>query len=276
MKEDFEYLPLENPHGGKSIIAWDLAQWERGKDPRRPLRLEVAIPLLDQTPTGMPQGSETDELADLNRRLVRLVRRHTGARLAMRVTGVGADVHVFYVPAKVGLVRRQATPAKLEPLLARFGNNAGREVEVSWHDDPEWSRLLGIFRSHDPKQFHTDRALVLHMWKARDAIMEKRSVAHRSFFEDRDQCRAFLKDARQRRYKPEGGPKKSDKADGGEWTVVVERVEPTIGVWHIHPVALEVKELAERHGGTYDGWETELIPRTDPVPLVPPGGAKLG
>jgi len=100
-----------------------------------------------------------------------------------------------------------------------------------------------------------------------DAIHERRIVAHRAYFAQREQCRDFLQEVRKLRFKADGGPK---ALPDGRFVAVVERLEPTLTTWHLHPVVLSVKALVVQNGGTYDGWETELIPSLTPPPLVGP------
>ena len=264
-KDEIEQQPLNLPGGGKALIDWCRPLWLHGANPRRPLRLEVAATVLNPGPTGMPEGPELTPLENLEFKLTRLLTRRVKCDHVMTVTGASERVYVFYLAAHVGLLRKRSTREVLDPLLARLSETEGRPLRVAWFDDPAWSRLLGVFSAHDPAQWKTDRALLIHMAKARDAVHARRIVAHRAFFTERDACRDFLRDVRRLKFKSDGGPK--DTADG-KLVVLVERLEPTIATWHLHPVVLSVKALVLEHGGTYDGWETELIPSLEPPPLT--------
>ncbi len=270
----FEQHPLDAVDGGpRSLMEWNSELWMDGVDPRRPLRLDVSFDLREPTPNGLPVGAESTYLRDLYPRLASFIRRKTSAKYAMRLSRGGRQEHVFYAPAKSGLLSRKDPLTALGGALPKFGaNNGGYSMGVAVVDDPDWSRLMGIFSVYDPAQWHADRQLLIAMMKQRDAVMAKRPVAHKAHFAEREGCRLFLQAARKERFKSEGGPKKTKHG----WTATVVRREQAVATWHIHPVVLMVKALASSAGGTYDGWEAELVARKDPVPLAPPGGIKVG
>lgn len=267
-KEDTELLPKDLPGGGKALIAWNRAQWIHGADPRRPLALEVRVAVREPGPTGMPEGRELKSLEDLERQLLRAAGRRR-AEHALTITGAGERTWVWYLPARVGLLRRQDPREALTEALRRIERGADRELAISWKEDPEWSRLLGIFPAHDPEQWALDNAMMVHMAQQRDAIHARRQVFHRVFFTAHDACPAFLREIRRLKLKSQGGPKEQPD---GRWLVTLARIEPTVAVWHLHPVVLQIKAVAQAHGGSYDGWETDLVPSKVPPPLVPPRG----
>lgn len=271
MATPFELTPHDRPGGGKSIIAFDAYLWADGADARRPLRVEVTGPLNDPNAAGLAHGTELGDLTALQEQLDRLMRRRAKARYAMRVTGEGKQTSIFYVAASLGLVRKRDPREALPKAITRFSESIGRELTVTFHDDPGWSRLLEIYSAHDPDQWSADRQMLIQMAKKSDAIHARRPVAHRVFFPDRDACRDFLRDIRKLKFKGEGGPKKAGSGDPGEFVLVVVRPEPTIATFHLHPVVLSVKAAASQRGGVYDGWEVELIPSLQPPPLMPPG-----
>lgn len=276
MKDEFEVHAVDLKGGGRSVIAWSLAHWKAGADAARPLRLEVRARLAQPNAAGMPDDEEGDRLTRLQDKLPGVLKRKAKAKYAMRVAGEGEVVHVFYAPRTVGLLGKRDVLEVVRPLVDKLAGEFDLALDASAHEDAQWSRLLTIFPSRDPEQYHTDRHVVLQMAKQRDALGAPRTVAHRAHFPDREGCREFFKDARKLKFKSEGGPRKAGADDPGAFTGVVLRKEPNIMTGHIHVVALTVKGLVEQHGGTYEGWEPELVKRTDPEPLAPPGGFKVG
>jgi len=262
----FEQQPIDNPGGGRTLLEWNSELWMDGCDRKRPLRVEVLWKLPNST-TGLPEGADVKRVEDATGRLEGIVKRRAGGRYALRVTGDGQQEHVFYIPAKTGLVLKKDPRAGIEQAARKLGDSTGYPVEeVRFVEDPEWTRLLGIYERHDPEQWHSDRALMIHMIKQRDAVLARRAVHHKAVFPDRDSCRTFLQAARKERFKSEGGPKETD--DG--WIGRVVRKEAGVATWVIHPVVLVLKRLAEDAGGEYDGWSAEVIKRKDPEPLTAP------
>ncbi|PIE20867.1 MAG: hypothetical protein CSA66_00380 [Proteobacteria bacterium] len=269
-KDEIELQPVKLPGGGRSIIGFSRPLWLHGADPKRPLRLEVTVDVEAPDAQGMPEGAEADQLDDLEFLLVKAAKKARGEH-AMKVTGAARVVHVFYLPAKVGAVRKRDPRQVVTPAVEAAGAKLGRALSVEWTDDPQWRRLLGIFSAHDPAQWQQDRALMIHMAKANDAIHARRQVGHRVYFDARERCAAFLREARQQlKLRANGGPKRAPAGAPGKLLVTLERLEPTVAVWHLHPVVLSIKAIAAKHGGVYDGWETELIPSLVPPPLTPP------
>lgn len=266
-KEETELLPQNLPGGGKAIIEWCRPLWLHGADARRPLRLEVTATVASPDPLGMPEGADLTAMDNVAFRLGKAL--PGAAEHVMTVTGASARTWVYYLKPRVGVLKKQDAREALRPALDKVVAASELPVRVSWADDPGWSRLLAIFPAHDPEQWKADQALLIHMAKQRDAIHARRMVGHRAFFPDREGCRAFLREARKLKFKPDGGPK---EAANGEVCGLVERLEPTIATWHLHPVVLSVKALVLEHGGRYHGWETDLIESLEPPPLVPPMG----
>ena len=268
MREPFEAVPLDLPGGGKSIIEFDVDLWSRGAQPRRPLRVDVTTELREPNAAGLVQGTDVGDLKLLQERLEVFMKRRASAVYAMRVTGERRQTSVFYVAASLGVLRRRDPREVLEPAISKFGAASGRELVATFHDDPEWSRLLSVYAAHDPAQWAADRQLLTHLAKQRDAIHARRAVAHRLFFPGRDAGRDFLREVRKLRFRGEGGPKPAAVGEPGAFVLVVVRTEPTLATWHLHPVVLIVKAAALKHGGVYEGWETELVPSLEPPPLT--------
>ncbi|TNF25196.1 MAG: DUF695 domain-containing protein [Deltaproteobacteria bacterium] len=264
-KEETELLPQNLPGGGKAIVEWCRPLWLHGADARRSLRLEVTATVASPDSLGMPEGPELTVLDNLAFRVEKAL--PGGAEHVMTVTGAGKRTWVYYLKARVGVLKKQDAREAVGPALAKLAAASELPIQVTWADDPEWSRLLGIFPAYDPAQWKADQALLIHMAKQRDAIHARRVVAHRAFFPDRESCRTFLREVRKLKFKADGGPK---EAANGEIYGLVERLEPTIATWHLHPVVLSVKAVVVESGGRYHGWETELIESLEPPPLTPP------
>lgn len=268
-KDETEQQPVNLPGGGRSIIDWCRPMWMSAPDAKRPLRLEVTVAVDAPDAQGMAEGDEVTALDDVGFLLEKAVRSAGGGEHVMTVRGSGEQVFVFYLRAQAGLLKKRSAKEVLEPQIAKIGGRVGRDLRVAWFDDPSWSRLIDIYPAHDPARWKADRALLVHMAKARDAIHGRRAVIHRATFAEREQCRQFLQGVRKLKFKPDGGPRQTAS---GKFVAILERVEPTIATWHLHPVVLSVKALAVEAGGTYDGWETDLIESLEPPPLTAPRG----
>lgn len=266
-KDEIEQHPLQLPGGKKSLIEFSRRLFLDGPDPRRPLRAEVTIALRSPGPTGMPEGADAVELDNVAYLALKQLTGRGRGEHALTVTGAGARVLICYLPERVGLLRKRDPREVLTPALERIGREAGRELAVTFVHEPGWDRLLGIYPAHDPAQWQLDRALLMHMIKAGDAVHARREVAHKIYFPSRDASRDFLRQVRRLKLESRGAPRQLSE---DRWVVMVSRLEPTLVTWHLHPVVLNVKAAAAAHGGTYDGWEAELVPSLVPPPLTGP------
>ncbi len=271
-KDDIELQPLDLPGGGKSLITWSRPLWLAGADPKRPIRLEVVAPIRAPNAKGMAEEGEAMMLGNIDHKLEALVVKKFKGAYAMRIEGGGKHLHIFYLPERVGLVRKRETREALPDAIAAVGAEFGWELKTTFEDDPGWSRLLALFSSHDPNQWLHDRGMMVAMAKANDAIHGRRQVIHKAYFNAREDARDFLRNVRKLRFKPKGGPRDAKPGKPGKLLVVLERSEPTIATWHLHATVLSVKELVIAHNGTYDDWECDFIENIVPPPLTAPRG----
>lgn len=268
-KEEIEQQPLDLNGGGKAILEWNRTLWLHGPDKKRPTRVEVTVTRRAAGPIVLAEGFEQTELDNCAFRVAQVLKKG-GAEHVMSILSATERTDVYYLRGRVGLVGKRAAREALEEPLAKAMAGATLPVRAEWFDDPGWERLLGVFPGYDPAQWKADRQLMVHLIKAGDAVHTRRVVAHRVYFHERDHARDFLREIRKLRFKADGGPK-DDPA--GRVVVLLERLEPTIATWHLHPVVLAVKAVVAQFGGVYHGWEVELVPSKVPPPLLgpPPG-----
>ena len=248
---------MERHDGPPMFVAWNVEAWHDAPDKKKPLRLEVDVPVLTSKGNGMPQASELADLAKIQEKLVPNVERKVNARYVMRFTGAGRQRHVFYTPQAIGLLRKKDVVEHLAPTLGVFSHGWERTFTSQAADDPEWTALKDVFPSTDPDQWFWDREAVRVLAESGADLYKRHMVTHWTYFPDAERARSYLKQARRFGFKALGGPKERPDKEPLAWCVRVKRREREVTLVHLHPGVLKLVNIAKELGGDYDGWEAE-------------------
>ena len=146
---------------------------------------------------------------------------------------------------------------KLEPELHALAQAAlaaaGREFSLVSDHDPEWKYYTG-FLYPDPERMRwiQDRRVVDVLQQHGDPLTVERRVDHWAYFPDERARSAFLAAVAAHGFEPQV-PASTDE----NFAAHVHRVD-SVALDDIHEVTTLLEELAEKHGGEYDGWETSV------------------
>ena len=221
-----------------------------GFEPRAPLDdadtlYVVRIALREPDDHGMGTAAEAELLRAIEDRISEGAQA-TGLYYVGRVRGEGVWQLTFYGrPDWIDALR--PTHATLELL-------AGRHVDVRSMPDPDW----GYYREFllpdaERRQWIADRHVVEELHDRGDPLTAARPVHHWAFFATAGARDAFAADAARDGFVVAERVDAAAGAHGfGAQLVRVDAVE----LDHIHDVAMTLVELAARHGGAYDGWES--------------------
>jgi len=100
-----------------------------------------------------------------------------------------------------------------------------------------------------------DRRLLDVLDENGDVHSTPRRVDHWAHFATAASRQAFVHDVSREGFGLESAP---DAADGRGFQAQVFRTD-TVDLDHIHEVVMKLLEIAETHGGYYDGWETAVV-----------------
>lgn len=123
--------------------------------------------------------------------------------------------------------------------------------------DAEWS-YYDEFLLPDPerRQWIHNRRLVETLEEHGDDLTSVRRVDHWAYFPTSSLRDTFVADARDQGFGLERAP---DDLDGQSPFGANVARHDSVDLDDIHEVVMTLVELAERHGGEYDGWETAVI-----------------
>lgn len=166
----------------------------------------------------------------------------------------------------VGRVRNNGTwqltfmgAADNEEQLARIVDDtlsvSGREYDHVVRPDPGWSYYLEFLYPDDERmQWIQNRRLVDKLQELGDPLTEKRRVDHWVYFGEPQDRTAFAHAARAQGFACEV----TERGCGTQpFSLQAHRVD-SVELDAIHEVVMVLHDLAVRHGGDYDGWETAV------------------
>ena len=207
----------------------------------------VRIHLREPDDHGMGTVAEAELLRSIEDRITEGAQA-TGLYYVGRVRSGGVWQLTFY--GRTGWIDA------LTPTHSTLDLLAGRRVDVRTMPDPDW----GYYREFllpdaERRQWIADRNVVEALRDRGDTLTLPRHVHHWAFFASATARAAFIADAEREGFAVAGlvDTAEGERAFGAQ----LDRVD-SVGLDHIHDVTMGLVELAEQHGGDYDGWEASL------------------
>ena len=207
----------------------------------------ACISMLAHGPHGMGERSEMDALGPVEDRVGAWARAN-GVHYVGRLRNHGVWQMTFYGPRGRERALRRCVEKELE--------GSGRSVQWVANPDPEW----GYFReflwpSAERLRWIRDRRTVEALEAEGDTLERPRRVDHWAYFPSAAARDEFVAGARELGVEL---AEALDDADGERPVLArVHRVD-SVRLDDVHEVANALVALAERCGGEYDGWETQV------------------
>lgn len=232
-----------------SSLFVDLGLHEAAPDPERTHLLWIWIPFRSPRDDGLSSAEEAPTLGTIESELVDVLGRELNAVFVGRITGGGRRELYFYATAPEGF-RRAVTEVCV--------GHPGYDFDFGDQPDPDWSQYFDVlYPSPRDIQRMKNRRVIEALEAEGDPLEEARPVAHWIYFDgsaqsavaaDRLAAAGFQTD--EIRADPDGGQRRS-----GLRIERVDRVDST----SIDTVVLEILDLVDGLGATYDGWECPVM-----------------
>lgn len=242
LEDEWEFYPCLADDLPASILL--NLRYERDEDARRRATLAwVTIEMLDAEEHGMGSADEAEALYPVEEAIVEAASSR-GLVHVGRLRNAGTWQLAFYGPPDAPNI----LAALVEQVELR-----GRSAEIGGHDDPDW-RYYDEFLLPDPerRQWIHDLRLIETLEEHGDDL-RPRPVNHWAYFPTAAARDAFVAAVRELGFRLENGSEGSVEPMPFGANVVRE---DSVELDDIHEVVVTLIELAERHGGDYDGWET--------------------
>lgn len=233
--------------GSTASILLDLQYRDPPPPSSADTRYRVRVTMLDPTEHGLGSTPESAALEPIE------------DAIAERAQALGL-VHVAHVKHNgINDIAFYGPTGKLDALraIAEAAPLGGRRVEVSAEADPGW-RYYKDTLVPDPErwQWMGDRRVVDTLREHGDLLVTPRRVDHWAYFSTPMARQRFVDGAVLEGFELDATTDDNDlpRVFGAQ----VFRTDP-VELEAIHAVVMKLVALAERNGGDYDGWETEIV-----------------
>ena len=255
MEENWEIYPclIEDEI---ALIAVDLAKLEGAPRATHPVRLEVRVPLRAPDEDGLVDEDEMGELLGIEQGLFNHLSEACAAIPLGHVTTQAERVWYFQVGEAAGFDEAVATG---------LAQAAEYEPEISAVEDSEWELYRGLLVP-EPLEFQSiqNRRMCAALLEHGDTLQLPRLVTHWAFFGSETARESFQSELVVQGFATEldATPEEEDGSPfvptpGEEYCLRFER-EDRVDVTAVDELVLPLFELAETHGGRYEGWETTV------------------
>ena len=199
-----------------------------------PVRMDVEAPYAPG-PDGLPtDGAQLAEVEDAVRESVASL----GGVYLGRVASRGVCRFTAHLP------NEPATPVTVAGVP---------EAQVRTEYDPHWAYVRDTL-SPDERQHRMleDLAVVGVLSAEGDPLATPRTVEHVAYFAEQTGAETAAADLRR-----DGFAASVERDDEGGYALTALRSDP-VAPPGVHELTWAVKEIVERHGGSYDGWNTAV------------------
>jgi regulator of RNase E activity RraB len=208
-----------------------------------PYAMTASLPYRSQ-PNGLPVTGELSRVTDLEQKVGAAIAAR-GAIYFGHITG-GGQMRVFYY----------GPGAIEETITVKKGLLQKDEVKLESRQDPTWA-VFGANLEPSPLEHEESRNLQLMqtLKQQGDNFAIPRPVDFSAFFDSAEAREAFLSEVEKQGFALGAGGKWQSE-DGQFWCELVKTtsVEPNV----IAQETLYLRETAQKHGGTFDGWATPV------------------
>lgn len=204
---------------------------------------------------GMSSSEEAPRLHALEDAFTAPLAAACGAELVGRITGDSRREFYYY---------GTGTEAFEQAARAVLANFPEYRFDLGTHHDPEWSQYLNVLYP-GPRDLTgiTNRRVIDALAEQGDDASLPRPIEHWAYFRSPEARAAFASQATAQGFAITGehqsdeGENEQEEAEEFPYGLVFKRED--VAEWHaINDVTLALEELAEEHGGYYDGWESPV------------------
>ncbi len=211
--------------------------------------LTIIITMNDPQDNGFSSKEESEILFGIEDKISDAVTKPFGALFAGRETCDGARIFYFYA------ANNKEMKKTVKDVMNEFSNY---EYEIYFEADSKWDQY---FKHLYPTKYemHTimNRRVVEHLSSKGDILTVTRDVDHYIYFKSEENKNSFIEEAKKLDYRVTSERKDEARKDF-PLSIRLTRNDPV--TYHdVLDYTSLLYDLAEQHGGNYDGWETKLI-----------------
>jgi uncharacterized protein (TIGR01619 family) len=241
-----------NVNGKLASIFLDIDRRNIAPDSGRAWLLWIWVYFKQPRPDGLSSSEEFTALCAIEDKLNAAMQEHCRAFLAGRITTEGRREFYYYGPNSS---RFDATVADLMKSFPSY------EFDHGSQHDPAWNQYLNVlFPSDDDLQKILNREVLDVMENKGDQPEIPREVLHWAYFPTEVNRSDFEAAVQTKEYRIDS---KSHQPEGeNPYGVCFGKVQKCTRD-AIDKSVLDLRKLAQRFQGEYDGWEAQVMPETE-------------
>lgn len=198
---------------------------------------------------GFPNNSDLLSLNKIADSVKAAIATVTQNRFAGSYTGQCERINYIYV--------KDSTKIRTSLKKLFFNRFSQKEYNIRIKEDKEWRAYLTFLYPNDfIKEDMTNRKIISKLINAGDDLTKKRKVEHWIYFKTKADLNRFAKYIKGKKFKIEF----IKKIDNGifPFQVTISRFD-NIQLKYINQLTFELRKMANKANGKYDGWETLVI-----------------
>lgn len=197
---------------------------------------------------GLSSAEEFETLSEMENALNDAI-GNSGGILSGRITTDGRREFYYYGPSSNGFG---------DTVASVMNSFAGYSWDADSKHDPEWDQYLGVLypKPHD-KQRIMNRQVIEQLEKRGDPLSKKRRVFHWAYFANEFNREAFITEIESHEFQVTNRIR-ADEFDRDRPLGVSFERDDYVDWKSINDVTISLFDLAEKHTGDYDGWETSV------------------
>ncbi|MET1081009.1 MAG: DUF695 domain-containing protein [Pseudomonas sp.] len=248
MTQDWDFYFL-NVNDRPASIFLDLGIYDAPPRDALPHMAYVRVRLNAPREDGLSSEQEYDALVAIEDALeAQVTDVHSG--YVGRCTGNGCRDFFFYV------AHPQEWTARVATCMASFKQY---RYEVETREDRDWSTYFSfLYPETADLQIINNRRVCRALEQQGDALTQPREIDHWTYFANADHLRAFIAEAQAMGFSLRAQHADEEDDDEDQHCAQLWRADiPAEG--GIDEVTLLLSDLALKHGGEYDGWESQVV-----------------
>jgi regulator of RNase E activity RraB len=242
--------------GAPASVVVDLSLGERAPMKVYAQLLWVSIRMKHPGEHGMGVAEEARAFGPIEDALATPIENGLGAQHPGRIRSKGEWRLYYYARSSAGF--KEAVDAVMK-------GHPTRQYTIGEKADPDWELYRTVlFPDQERMAWIMDLRVVQQLQENGDPLTEARRVDHWIYFPDAAARDRFAPAARAAGFAVES----ADHVQNGKTQpgIRIHRKD-FVDIDRIHTVVMELKALAQKHGGEYDGWETVVLgPGAEPKP----------
>lgn len=234
-------------------IALDLGLKASAPDADRPYLLWVWVYMQAPRPDGLSDSAEFDTLVAIEDALLESIEGPCQALQAGRITTDGRREFYYYGASDTQF--RDTVAAAMQKF-------AGYQFDVGAQADPGWQQYAQVLypTQEDFQRIQNSRVLS-QLMKHGDTLQPARDVHHWIYFRTAADRAEFVAKTQALGYSIVS---ETEKQDGERAFALRITRDQGVTPGEIDDAVIELFRLAGQHNGDYDGWETRIIPPSQP------------